>query len=158
MSWNASSWSSSFVINRGSKSGIELHDCVITEHGYLVGEVVEVSSHSAVVRTVIDSDTSVGALVDRNGLSAVAEGDFQLMGEGKLKLDYLPNGSELLTGDVVMTSGKGEVYPADLVIGKITGIESDGSGYSAYGIITPLAELDALTEVFVITDFELATE
>lgn len=153
VSWNASSWSSSFVINRGSSSGIELHDCVITEQGYLVGEIVEVSANSAVVRTLIDSDTSIGALVDSSGMSAVAEGDFQLMGEGRLKLSYLPDGSELLTGDVVTTSGMGEVYPPDLIIGEVTDVRADGSGYGMYGVITPKAELDALTEVFVITDF-----
>ena len=33
VSWNASNWNSSFTISKGSDSGLEVGDCVITEYG-----------------------------------------------------------------------------------------------------------------------------
>ncbi|NLL39748.1 MAG: rod shape-determining protein MreC [Clostridiales bacterium] len=158
VSWNSSNWSSTFIINKGSNTGIELYDCVITETGYLVGQVIEVGSTTSVVRTIIDAETSIGAIVDRTGISGVAEGDFFLMHEGCLKLSYLPAGADLINGDTVLTSGKGEVFPQGLVIGKITSAHKEETGLNWYGIIEPSAELSSLTQVFVVTDFKFPEE
>lgn len=154
VSWNSSNWSSSFVINIGSNTGIELYDCVITETGYLVGQIIEVGTTTSVVRTIIDAETSVGAIVDRTGISGIAAGDFSFMNEGNLKLSYLPAGADLINGDTVLTSGKGEVFPHGLVIGKITSAQKEETGLNWYGIIEPSADLSSLTQVFIITEFK----
>ena len=39
ISWSASNWSSTFTIGKGSNSGIELYDSVVTENGYLVARL-----------------------------------------------------------------------------------------------------------------------
>lgn len=154
VSWNSSNWSSSFVINKGSSAGIELNDCVITETGYLVGQVIEVGTSTSVVRTIIDAETSVGAIVDRTGVSGIATGDFSYMHEGTLKLSYLPPGADLINGDTVLTSGKGEVFPHGLVIGKIVSAQKEETGLNWYGVIEPSADLSSLTQVFIITEFK----
>jgi rod shape-determining protein MreC len=99
ISWNPSNWSSTFVINKGSSSGIALYDSVITETQALVGQIIEVGATTSVVRTIVDAETSVGALIDRTGISGVANGEFPLMNEGVLKLAFLPAGSDLINGD-----------------------------------------------------------
>lgn len=155
VSWNASNWSSSFVINIGSNGGIEQYDSVITETGYLVGQVIEVGATTSIVRTIIDAESSIGALIDRTGISGVAGGDFSMMHEGLLKLSFLPAGADLINGDTVLTSGKGEVFPQGLVIGKIVSAQKEESGLNWYGIIEPSVDLSSLTQVFIITDFKL---
>ncbi|NLV49911.1 MAG: rod shape-determining protein MreC [Clostridiales bacterium] len=157
-SWNSSTWSSSFVINRGTRSGIELFDPVITEEGDLVGQVVEVTGTSAVVQTIIDSAASVGAYISRTGITAVAEGDYFMMQDGNLKLSYMPDGTEVLNGDTVLTSGVGEIFPPDLVIGTIVSVTTDESGFTVYGIIKPGVELSSLTHVFIIKDYDYTTD
>lgn len=154
ISWNSSNWSSSFVINKGSNTGIELYDCVVTETGYLVGQVIEVGTTTSVVRTIIDAETSIGAIVDRTGISGVAGGDFSYMHEGELKLSYLPPGADLINGDTVLTSGKGEMFPQGLVIGKITSAQKEETGLNWYGVIEPSADLSSLTQVFIVTDYK----
>lgn len=153
ISWGASNWSSSFVIDRGSREGISAGDCVITEDGFVVGLVTETGVNTATVRTVIDAQTAIGAKLQESGLSAVAKGDFSLMSQGQLKLSYVFDGAALCLGDTVVTSGAGGVYPSGLVVGSITDLYMDESGFSEYGVVTPAAELEALTQVFVIRSF-----
>lgn len=153
VSWSASSWSSSFSINKGSKAGIEVGDCVVTEDGFLVGQVTEVSRSSATVQTILDSASGVGALTD-SGVTAVAEGDYNLMSEGRLRLSYIDDPDMVVSGDKVITSGKGGIYPSGLVIGTVESISLDPSGLSATGVIVPEADIAAVTYLFIITDYD----
>lgn len=77
------------------------------------------------------------------------------MGEGKLKLTYLPENTQLLSGDQVLTSGMGGVYPSGLVVGTIDEVLTELSGMGRYAIISPSAELDELRQVFIITQFDI---
>ena len=153
ISWGSSNWSSTFDLDKGSFSGVEVGDCVITETGFVVGVVTETGLYSCSVRTLIDPRAAMGATVHSNGLTAVAEGDFSLLAGGQLKLTYVFENSVLELGDTVLTSGAGGVYPAGLVIGKISGIASDEGGYGQYGIVTPSAELESLSQVFLILEY-----
>ena len=147
ISWGSSNWSSTFDLDKGSFSGVEVGDCVITETGFVVGVVTETGLYSCSVRTLIDPRAAMGATVHSTGLTAVAEGDFSLLAGGELKLTYVFENSVLELGDTVLTSGAGGVYPAGLVIGKITGVASEEGGYGQYGIVTPSAELESLSQV-----------
>ena len=153
ISWGSSNWSSTFDLDKGSFSGVEVGDCVITENGFVVGVVTETGLYSCSVRTLIDPRAAMGATVHSTGLTAVAEGDFSLMAGGQLKLTYVFENSVLELGDTVLTSGAGGVYPAGLVIGKITGVASEEGGYGQYGVVTPSAELESLSQVFLILDY-----
>lgn len=149
------SWSSSLTLNHGTDSDIAVNDCVISAEGYLVGIVSEVGYNWATVLTVVDTDTELGARVFRTDEIAVAEGDFSLMGQGLLKLSYLTDGTELLAGDTVLTSGLGGYYPSGLVIGTVESVQTDDDGLARYAVLAPAAALDTLSEVFIITDYEI---
>ncbi len=110
----------------------------------------------SIVTTVIDSDLELGAFIYRTREAAVAEGDFALMSEGLLKLTYLPEDTVLLNGDIILTSGVGGVYPKDLVIGTIKKVKTDSSGMGDYAVIEPKVDLNKLTQVFIITDFDIS--
>lgn len=153
VSWSASGWSSSFSINKGSRHGIEEGDCVVTEDGFLIGQVTEVSRGGATVQTILDSASGVGALTDE-GVTAIAEGDFNLMSEGKLRLTYIEDTSRVVAGDKVITSGKGGIYPSGLVIGTVESVSIDPSGLSASAIVEPEADIASVTYLFIITDYE----
>lgn len=152
---DVSNWSSMLTINKGSQQDVAVGDCVITEAGYLVGVVTETGLNWSTVRTVLDSDASIGALVVRSELGAVAQGDFSLMGQKRLRLSYLGAQPDVITGDLIVTSGLGGYYPSQLVIGYVEAVGTSEDGLSQYAIIRPQADMDALTEVFVITDFEI---
>ena len=150
-------WTSSLTLNKGASLGIEVGDCVTDECGNLVGVIDRAGTNWSTVLTLVDTDTSLGAQVFRTKDLCVAQGDFSLMRQNRLRLDYLPADCALLPGDVVVTSGLGGYYPSGLVIGSVEVVQKDDSGASSYAILAPEADLDSLTEVFVIKSFEIVT-
>ena len=75
------------------------------------------------------------------------------MGEGRLKLTYLPENSELIAGDLVTTSGRGGGYPPGRVGGPGGGVRPHATGKTPDAVNSPETDLDGLQQVFVITDF-----
>lgn len=150
---SSSNWTRSFTLSKGTDCGIAVHDAVITSEGFLVGTVSEVGTNWCTVLCITDTDTSLGALVFRTDEIGVAEGDFQLMDQNKLKLSYLSPDAQLLNGDLIVTSGLGGYLPSGLVIGSVEEVKLDDSGSTQYAVLQPSADFDALTEIFVIKDF-----
>ena len=148
-------WRSTLTLSKGSESGIQEGNCVVTSTGVLVGVVSEVGSHYSTVSTVIDTSMEMGGIITRTNAAGVLEGDFSLMQEGRLRLSYLPDGAELVAGDEVLTSGRGDVYPSGLVVGRVEGVFSDASGMNRYAVVVPEVDLSALVEVFVIKEFDI---
>ena len=155
VSYSASNWSSIMTISKGEDAGIEVGDSVMTESGALVGQVIEVGSNWATVRSVIDVDMSVGGYVSNSGATAMVVRDFTLMQEGCVRLGYLTEGVRIFSGDTVLTSGKGGAFPAGLVVGMVEEVRTEAGGQQVYGVIRPACDLNALVQVFVIKDFEV---
>ena len=135
--WSSSNWSSSFTISKGKSSGIEMGDPVITEYGAVVGQITELGENWATVSTLIDIDMSVGAFVGAAGNSGMVVGEYSYMKQKLAKLTYLADGAQIFVGDDVLTSGSGGAFPADLVIGKLTAVQTEAGGQIEYGIVEP---------------------
>ena len=99
-----------------------------------------------------DHDTTVH---DNTQVLGDGEGDLALMGEGRLKLSYLSADAQLLSGDVVTTSGLGGFYPGGLVIGTVESVRTGDDGLAQYAVLAPAARLGELSEVFIIKDFDI---
>lgn len=150
-----SNWASTLTLSKGSAQGVEVDDTVVDEYWNLVGVVAEVGENWCTVRTLIDSDTELGGQITRTGGAAILEGDLALMGDGKLKLTFLPENSQLMSGDLATTSGRGGVYPSGLVAGRVEEVRTDASGINEYAVIVPETDLDNLKQVFIIKDFTI---
>jgi rod shape-determining protein MreC len=155
VAWNASNWASAFTISKGQESGIEVGDCVISSAGALVGQISELGTGWATVRTVTDTNMNVGVLVGEVSGAAMLVGDFALMQEGCAKLAYLSEGTSLLQGDRVITSGKGGRFPQGVVVGTVSELRTEGGGQTTYGVVEPACDLSGLSQVFIITDFSV---
>lgn len=153
--WSSSNWSSTFTISKGSNSGIELGAPVITEYGAVVGQITELGDTWATVSTIIDVDMSLGAFVGVSGNSGMVVGEFGLMRDKQAKLTFLADGAQIFVGDDVLTSGSGGAFPAGLVIGTLTAVQTEAGGQVEYGIVEPQCDLDSLVQVFIIKDFEV---
>lgn len=155
VSWDSSNYASAFNISKGSDQGIELGDSVVTEYGALVGQVTELGTSWATVRTLIDVNTNVGALIGEMGSSGMVVGEFTLMQQGQTRVTYLSSGSQIFQGDEVLTSGAGGSFPPGLIIGEVSAIMSEAGGQTTYGVIDPACDLSTLSQVFVIKDYEI---
>ena len=149
LQWDASNWTSAFTIDRGGNVGIEVGDPVMTERGELVGIVREVGTSWATVQTILDPSVRIGGQMG-SGVSAVVEGNFALMQEGRLRLSHVPSSEMPLLNDMITTSGLGGVIPSGLFIGRLTHVAIEDTGVSYWAEIEPMVDFTRLVQVFVI--------
>lgn len=150
---NAADASASFSIDIGTREGAQLHDPVITPDG-LVGYISEIGTTMSTVVTVVDPKLRVGALVSRTRESGVVRGDSALLAKGCCSLSYLTGNSAVTIGDYVVTSGAGGVFPPGLIIGTVTDVKKESSNVSIYAVVQPVVDVQKITQVMVITQFE----
>ena len=143
---------SAITLDRGSISGIESGDCVITGDG-LVGFVDTVGLNHCVVKTVIHVDFSSSASVSRTREVVVTGGSFELASDGLLKVSYLENDADVRPGDVILTNGG--AYPPDLIIGRVEEFRQESHGISSYASVRPAVDLDQLSTVLVVKEFQV---
>ena len=151
----ANNWTRTLTLNRGTAHGVAVNNVVVSSEGYLVGVVTETGLNWCTVQTVTDTDTELGALLFRTGDAVIAEGDFTLMRQDRLKVTYLPADTALLVGDYIVTSGLGGYYPSNLVIGTVERVEADDNGLAQYAVLAPMVDFDELTELFIIKSFDI---
>ena len=150
-----SNWNSTFTIGKGEESGIKVGSSVIDPQYNLVGQVVEVGKGWASVKTVIDTDMRIGALAGDGGNAAIIVGDFALMQQGLTKLTYMTEGTQVFEGDMLLTSGKGGAMPRGLPIGVVEEVLTEAGGQVEYCTVKPVADINQLTQVFVIKEFDV---
>ena len=154
ISWNSNDWSKSFTINRGSAHGIQEGMCAITETKAVVGLVPEVGPNYAVVKSVLDSSLEISATIASSGYSGMVQGGYSTEQEGMLRMDYIPSSAVIRNKDQVVTAGS-TVYPRNLIIGQVVDADFDETGVAKYAILEPAVDIDALEQVFILTDFSL---
>jgi len=162
LSWNSDNWTSSFIINRGYlNSSIERGMAVATEYGMLIGQVYEVGATTSTVITVLDTKFSAAGFVGRGDGgdddegAVTVSGDFAYMRSGLLKIDYIDEAiSSVLPGATVTTSGLGGVFPVGLVVGEVAEVFKHSNGIGRYATVRPMRDIDTVSTVFVITNFE----
>lgn len=148
-----SNWASALTLSKGTSSGVAIGNCVIDEYGYLVGVITDAGLNWSTVTTVIDPESQLGAAVFRTREPAVVSGDLRLMSQGKLKLDYVQG--DLINGDLIVTSGLGGYFPPDLVIGTVEDVLANESGMGKYAVLTAKTDPNSLSQVFIITGFDV---
>lgn len=148
-----SGYSHTLTLNKGSASGVKKRDVVITAEG-IIGYVSELGTTWCKVITILDSNCELGALITRTQDIGVAEGDFSLATSGNCKLSYLPNDVEVNSGDSVVTSGIGGVFPSGIMIGNVVELKPESHGISQYAVIEPAVDFAELKNVFIVTAFD----
>jgi rod shape-determining protein MreC len=111
-----------FTVNVGTSQGVRVGQPAISQ-GVLIGKVIEVRAHSAVVRVITSQQSGVQAWITDK------EEKGYLVGTGNgLVLQEISQGVEILPGAIVATSGLGGSIPQDILIGEIesqTSAQSD---------------------------------
>ena len=123
----SATWSSMIVIDRGTSDGVQQNMAVVTEKG-LVGHVVEAGWNTSKVQLIMDPRSSVGTLVQRpeSRVTGIVEGD--MSNPTMPRMVNIPKDADVQTGDVIVTSGFGGVYPKGIVVGRVSSIENAPGG------------------------------
>ena len=143
-------WFRTLTLDRGEADGITLNAPVMSPTG-VVGRVFAVGPHAARVQVLLDRDGAAGVLVERSRVPGVVSGQVssQAAGAEDLVLKYVPERSDVVVGDVVVTSGMEGIYPKGLVVGRVRFV-GPGSGLFRDIRVEPSARFDRLEEVLVV--------
>ena len=142
----------SFTIDAGEKDGVEVNDVVLSSVG-VVGVVVETGPNYARVSTILSPSVSVACFVSSTRDTGVVCGDSLYSTDGKTVIKYLPKNTKAEVGDIISTTGMGEVFPKDLLIGEIESMHTDTSGNYNYAIVKPASDIADVKTVFVIKSY-----
>src|SRR5580658_4563144 len=137
------------VINKGTRDGVVASQAVIDGNGVL-GQVARVGPWSAEVILVTDPEHAIPVEVTRNSLRSIAVGSGNT---GELLLPYLAVNSDVKSGDTLVSSGLGGVFPAGLPVARITGVRRDNNQVLAQVRAQPVATVERDREV-ILLDFE----
>ncbi|MDQ1473994.1 MAG: rod shape-determining protein MreC, partial [Bryobacterales bacterium] len=132
-------------IDRGTTSGVQKGMAVVTPAG-IVGRILAVYPFASQVLSVNDAGFAAGVESQKNHVHGVLKG----VGAGAAKMDYVPTGQKIETGELLFTSGEDRVFPRGLLVGKVTGV-GEGSNFQAISVQPSAAEA-APEEVLVIVD------
>jgi rod shape-determining protein MreC len=137
------------VINKGTRDGVVANQAVVDGNGVL-GQVARVGPWSAEVILVTDPEHAIPVEVTRNSLRSIAVGSGN---SGELLLPYLAVNSDVKSGDLLVSSGLGGVFPAGLPVAKISGVRREANQLLAQVRAQPLATVDTDREI-ILLDFE----
>ena len=133
----------SVLANAGREAGLSKGDAVV-DAGGLIGRVVETGGRSSRVLLITDLNSRVPVIVQRNGVLAILAGD----NSATPVLKFRSLRARLRPGDRIVTSGHGDMFPPDLAVGEVVGVD-DGEVR-----IRPLADLDRLDYVRFLTAYD----
>lgn len=145
-------WFSAFTIDKGTLDGVAKNQPVITNEG-LVGVVTSVNLNSAVISTILDPTVHVGSIVSRTSDTGITQGQSKNCADGEFELAYLTKNSSVTEGDIVITNGRGGVFPKNIKVGLVQKLNIDVSGNSVNAICKPMVDPTTVKNVTVITDF-----
>ena len=136
------------IINRGSNDDIRRGMPVVTNQG-LVGRIDAVIADAARVQLITDPGSSVKVYLQNADTNAVLYGSVT----GDVSLDLISQNATIESGDLILTSGLGGGYPADLIIGQVVTLQSLEFELFQQATVQPAVDFSRLEIVLVITNF-----
>jgi len=132
------------TIDKGTRDGVRPDMAVIAPAG-VVGRVVVPSARSAKVQLLIDRNAAAAVIVERTRAQGVVVGG----GDDRLQMQYVSEASDVVVGDLVVTSGIDTIYPKGLAIGTIESVEKNGPAFKKI-VVKPLVDFTQLEEVLIV--------
>ena len=148
-----SNWFSTFTIDKGTSDGVKKDMNVLAGSG-LVGIVTQAGQHYSTVRAVIDDTNNISAMILDTDDNCIVSGSLKLMNEASMiELSALEDEKDAVkSGDAVVTSNISDKYLPGLLIGYVNELETDSSGLTKSGTMTPVVDFKHLRDVLVILE------
>lgn len=147
VAFDPSGWFKTIMVDKGSADGVGPGMAVVNADG-VVGRTIEVSYHHSLVLLLIDRSSGVDALVQRSRDRGILKGGV----EGVCRLEFVVRNADVMTGDMVVTSGLAGAFPKGLILGQVSRIETKPGGQGMFQVIevAPAVDFDRLEEVLII--------
>jgi rod shape-determining protein MreC len=135
------------LINRGAQHGVEIGQALLDAYG-LMGQVVEVLPYTSWIMLITDSRHGTPIQVNRSGERAIARGSRSEIPE--LELEYVPDTSDIVVGDLLVSSGLGQRFPKDYPVARVSSVTHDPGQSFAIIKARPLAQMDRTRHVMLL--------
>jgi rod shape-determining protein MreC len=140
-----SPWFKTVLIDKGKEDGVVRGMAVVVPKG-IAGQITEVSSHYSKVLLIIDPNSAVDALVQRDRARGIIKGD----AAGQCLFKYVLRKHDIAIGDIVVSSGLDRVFPKGLAVGQVSGVFKPKAGIFQEVTVTPYIDFEKLEEVLVV--------
>lgn len=137
-------------LNRGVEAGVHLGQAVIVPAGVL-GQVSAAGVGRSVVTLITDPGHAIPVQIQRNGLRAIARGLGAIGQVGQVELPFLSAQTDIRTGDILVTSGRGRGFPAGYKVAQITEIVTDNTAEFLRVRATPFADIRFAEHVLLLS-------
>lgn len=115
----------------------------------VVGQIHRVYGAFADVLVVSDPRHRIDAIAQRTRAQAIVEG-LGHEADYEARLSYLREKDEVRVGDVMVTSGMDQVFPPELVIGRVSEVERSERDLFQTATIEPAVDMGRIEEVFIV--------
>ncbi len=134
------------TINAGVENGVKAGMPVVTDHG-LAGRVTSTSGHYAIVQLLLHKDLRVSARIQRSRVNGI----IRWTGGGDLRMINVPKTSDVVPGDVVITSEYSSLFPGGIRVGVVSSTRDVPGDLFQEILVRPAVEFGRMEEVFVVT-------
>ncbi len=140
-----SSWFNTVIINKGAADGLTKGLPAVTSRG-IAGQIVEVSLYQSKLMLIIDPNSAVDALIQRNRVRGIVKGTFQ----EECTLAFVMPEDDVRPGDSVVSSGFDGIFPKGLPVGSVSAVSGQGADFFKEVRVRPAVDFDKLEEVLII--------
>ncbi len=137
---------SELVLDKGRKAGVYIGQPVLDANG-VMGQIIQVGPLTSRLLLIADLRSAVPVQDTRNGVRGIVVGQGQM---AKLLLTDIPDTVDVKQGDLLVTSGLGEHYPAGYPVGVVTQVQHDTGAQFTHIEITPSAKLNRNQPILLI--------
>jgi rod shape-determining protein MreC len=133
-------YSHQIVINKGAINDVYEGQPVLDSKG-IVGQIMQVSSTNSRVLLIADVTHAIPVRIARNNVRLVVSGSGSL---DELLIQHVVHNSDLKIGDILLSSGLGNIFPEGYPVASITSIIRDEGRPFSQVKAKPIAQLDRL--------------
>lgn len=129
------------IIDKGSSSGIK-KGAPVLNNVRAVGTIHSVNEKNSMVMLMTNPSSVADAIVQRSRARGIVTG-----AGNHYVMKYIEHEDDVIAGDKIISSGKDDVFPKNIVLGTVTKIESDRGLQRA--IIKPEIDVSRIEEVLI---------
>ena len=135
------------TLDKGQLDKVGLRQVVIDEQG-IMGQIINSTPTTSRVLLITDPDHQMPVRIQRTGQRGILAGT----GHDAVSLTFIPKNSAVEVGDLIESSGLGNVFPAGYPVARITKINNLEAEPYLEIIATPVAQLREAQKVLVLSN------
>jgi len=132
------------LIDKGSDDGIDVGQAVVNKLG-VIGQIGVVNLKNSQTILITNQDYKIYLQNSITKSKMLAQG----IGSNKLLVKYIDKNEKIAIGDILVTTGLDDVYPANLPVAKVIKVFYENTGFNS-ALCVPVVDFNKLQYVLVL--------